>query len=256
MNIKAVIVDDEFLARQRIIKLLENHDHIKVVGEAKHADMAVEVIEERKPDLVFLDVQMPGADGFSVLKRLNPATLPVIIFTTAYDQYALKAFGVHALDYLLKPFEEERFKEALERAMEQLKMKRSAHFNDQLMHLMKDFEQVDADYQSTIKLKEKGRELFVSVDDLLYLETAGNYVVLQTTERQHLYRATMNEMEAALDPNEFFRIHRSYLLNKRFVKAHEYAGSNEFTFHMKNGKSLTSAKSYKETITRFLDLHF
>lgn len=256
MNIKAVIVDDEYLARQRILKLLESHDHVDVVGEAKNADQALEVIQERAPDLVFLDVQMPGADGFSVLRRLNLQPFPIIIFTTAFDQYALEAFKVHAMDYLLKPFEQERFDEAVERAGEQLKMKRSAGFNDQLMNLVKSFQQVDEPYLSTIKIKEKGREQRVNVDDLIYLETARNYVILQTTERQFLYRATMNEMEEQLNPDEFLRIHRSYLINRRFVKGHRYAGGNEFAFEMKNGKVLQSAKSYKEAITQYLDLHF
>ncbi len=256
MNIKAVIVDDEFLARQRIIKLLEEHDNVSVVGEAKNADQAVEVIKERAPDLVFLDVQMPGANGFSVLERIQMKKPPVIIFTTAFDQYALDAFKVHAIDYLLKPFEQGRFDEAVNLAKEQLRMKRSAQLNEQMMHLLNSYQQADEQYWTTIRLKEKGREVYVKVDDLLYLETAGNYVVLQTMEKQHLYRSTMNDLEAVLNPDEFLRIHRSFLINKRFVRSQRYTGGNEFSFEMKNGKSLSSAKSYKENITRFLDLHF
>ncbi len=256
MNIKAVIVDDEFLARQRIIKLLEEHDNVSVVGEAKNADQAVEVIKERAPDLVFLDVQMPGANGFSVLERIQMRKPPFIIFTTAFDQYALDAFKVHAIDYLLKPFEQGRFDEAVNLAKEQLRMKRSAQLNEQMMHLLNSYQQADEQYWTTIRLKEKGREVYVKVDDLLYLETAGNYVVLQTMEKQHLYRSTMNDLEAVLNPDEFLRIHRSFLINKRFVRSQRYTGGNEFSFEMKNGKSLSSAKSYKENITRFLDLHF
>ncbi|MCE7992074.1 MAG: response regulator transcription factor [Roseivirga sp.] len=256
MNIKAVIVDDEFLARQRIIKLLEEHDEVSLVGEAKNADQAVEVIKERAPDLVFLDVQMPGANGFSVLERLQLKKAPVIIFTTAFDQYALDAFKVHAIDYLLKPFEQDRFDEAVNLAKEQLKMKRSASLNEQMMNLLSSYQQADEEHWTTIKLREKGREIYVKVDDLVYLETAGNYVILQTMEKQHLYRSTMNDLEAVLNPDEFLRIHRSFLVNKRFVKSQRYAGGNEFSFSMKNGKTLSSAKSYKETITRFLDLHF
>ncbi|GAB5524024.1 MAG: LytTR family DNA-binding domain-containing protein [Roseivirga sp.] len=256
MNVKAVIVDDEFLARQRIIKLLEAHEYVSVVGEAKNADQAIEVIKERAPDLVFLDVQMPGANGFSVLERLSLKKAPVIIFTTAFDQYALDAFKVHAIDYLLKPFEQERFDEAVNLAKEQLNMKRSANLNEQMMNLLNSYQQADEAYWTTMKLKEKGREVYVKVDDLLYLETAGNYVVLQTMEKQYLYRSTMNDLEAVLNPDEFLRIHRSFLVNKRFVKSQRYAGGNEFLFEMKNGKSLSSAKSYKESITRFLDIHF
>lgn len=256
MNIKAVIVDDEFLARQRILKLLEEHDDVTVVAEAKNADLALDVIQEREPDLVFLDVQMPGANGFSVLQRMQLKKAPVIIFTTAFDQYALDAFQVHAIDYLLKPFEQERFDEAVNLAREQLSMRRSAGLSRQMMNLLKSYENADEPYRTTIKLKENGREVNVNVDDLVYLETAGNYVVLQTLERQHLFRSTMNDMEAMLNPGEFLRIHRSFLINKRFVKKQRYAGGNEFSFQMKNGKVLSSAKSYKETIVKFLDLHF
>lgn len=255
MEVKAVIVDDEYLARQRIIKLLEVHDEVSIVGEAKNADQAVEVIAERSPDIVFLDVQMPGEDGFSVIKRLDQATLPMIIFTTAYDQYALNAFQVHAMDYLLKPFEQERFDEAVGLALTQLKMRRSAGFNDQLMNLVKRFQGAENHYVNGLKLKEKGREVFVDINDLLYLETAGNYVILHTPERQYLYRSTMNDLESGLNPEEFLRIHRSFLLNKRFIRSHRYTGGNEYAFEMKNGKELQSAKSYKELINRFLDLY-
>ena len=252
MDIKAVIVDDEFLARQRIIKLLEFHDEVSVVGEAKNADQAVAVIDERAPDLVFLDVQMPGADGFSVINRLDKTRMPLIIFTTAYDQYALNAFEVHAMDYLLKPFEQERFDEAVKLALSQLRMKRSAGFNDQMMDLMKRFQGAEEGYTTNLKLKEKGREYFVDVNGILYLETAGNYVILHTAEKQHLYRSTMNQMEERLDSEEFLRIHRSFLINKRFVRSHRYLGGNEYLFEMKNGKELQSAKSYKEDINRFI----
>ena len=193
---------------------------------------------------------------FSVLKEIRLKTKPVVIFTTAFDQYALDAFKVHALDYLLKPFEQERFDEAIELAAEQLKMKRSANFNDQILNLLKDYQQDETESLRQFKIKEKGREFYVNVDDILFVETAGNYVILHTAEKQILYRATMNVIESELDTNEFLRIHRSFLLNKRYVKTHQYAGGNEFKFVLKNGKTLVSAKSYKESINQFLDVHF
>lgn len=256
MNVKAVIVDDEFLARQRIIKLLESHEDVQVVGEAKNADQALEVIHAREPDLIFLDIQMPGQNGFYVLKKLKLAKAPVIIFTTAYDQYALDAFQVNALDYLLKPFEQARFDESLARAKSQFKLERSSAFNDRVQNLMDSLQQDESGLLKTIKIKDKGRESFIKVDDLQFIESAGNYVVLHTTEQQHVYRATMSEMETSLDKEEFLRIHRSFLINRRFIKSHRYLAGNEFSFTMKNGKILRSAKSQKPLITQFMDLYF
>ena len=253
MRIKTVIVDDEYLARQRIIKLLEEHDDVDIVGEAKNADDAVTLINDRNPDLVFLDIQMPGNNGFQVLKEIKVKKSPEIIFTTAFDQYALDAFRVHAQDYLLKPFDQDRFDESLKLAKEQLKLKRSASFNDQILNLLNDYQQEGTDSIRQFKIKDKGRESYIDVHDILFIETAGNYVILHCDDRQALYRATMNTIEEQLDSNEFLRIHRSYLVNKRFVKDHKYVGGNEFQFTIKNGKELVSAKSYKESIKRFLD---
>ncbi len=256
MNIKAVIVDDEFLARQRILKLLELHNDVQVVAEAKNANQAIQLIHEREPDLVFLDIQMPGENGFYVLKKLKLAKVPVVIFTTAYDQYTLDAFKVNALDYLLKPFEQERFDESIERAKSQLKLERSSVFNERVQNLMNSLQQDKDDLLKTIKIKDKGRELFVKTDDIQFIESAGNYVILHKAEQQYVYRATMNEMEDSLDKEEFLRIHRSFLINRRFIKSHRYLTGNEFSFTMKNGKTLRSAKSQKPLITQFMDLYF
>ncbi len=255
MNIKAVIVDDEFLARQRILKLLEIHDDIEVVAEAKNAEQAIDVIHEREPDLLFLDIQMPGQDGFYVLRKLNIKKLPITIFTTAYDQFALDAFRVNALDYLLKPFEQERFDESVIRAKDQLKLERASVYNKHVQNLIDSVTQNDG-VLKTFKLKDKGRELYVKANDVQFLEAAGNYVVLHTSDQQYVYRATMNQMESTLDKEEFLRIHRSFLVNRRFVKSYQYLTGNEFNFTMKNGKDLRSAKSQKLVITQFMDLYF
>ncbi|MBO3699585.1 LytTR family DNA-binding domain-containing protein [Roseivirga sp. E12] len=256
MNIKAIIVDDEFLARQRILKLLEVHDDIEVVAEAKNAEQAIDLIHEREPDLLFLDIQMPGHDGFYVLSKLSLKKLPVIIFTTAYDQFALDAFQVNALDYLLKPFEQERFDESVSRAKEQLKLERTSVYNQHVQNLIDSVAQESAETLRTFMLKDKGREIYVKVDDVQFLESAGNYVVLHTSDQQYVYRATMNQMESSLDKEEFLRIHRSFLVNRRFVKSYQYLTGNEFSFQMKNGKTLRSAKSQKPLITQFMDLYF
>lgn len=256
MNIKAVIVDDEFLARQRIIKLLESHTDVQVVAEAKNANQAIEVIHEREPDLVFLDIQMPGQNGLFVLKNLSLSKAPTVIFTTAYDQFALEAFEVNAIDYLLKPFEQDRFDESLERAKTRLKLERSSAFNERVQNLMQSLDQQGQEVLQTIKIKDKGREIFVKVDDIQIVESAGNYVVLHTTNQQYVYRATMSDMESSFDHTEFVRIHRSFLINRRFIKSHRYLTGNEFSFTMKNGKSLRSAKSQKPVITEFMDLYF
>lgn len=256
MNIKAIIVDDEFLARERIKKLLDDHSDITVVAEARNGDQAILEINERVPDLVFLDIQMPGKNGFEVLKGLQSQPFPIIIFTTAFDSYALQAFNVNAIDYLLKPFEQERFDEALERARSQLQLERTSALNEHIQNLINSLEQIDNHFLKNIKIKDKGREYFVKLDDVQFVESAGNYVILHTINQQYVHRATMTEMEDSLDKAEFLRIHRSYLINRRFIKSYQYLAGSEFNFTMRNGKTLRSSKSQKNLIVQFMDLYF
>lgn len=250
MTIRTLLVDDEYLARQRVLKLLENHHDITVVGEARNAGEAINLIEKMEPDLVFLDIQMPDQTGFDVVRRLmNP---PYIIFATAYDQYALKAFDVHALDYLLKPFDEERFAQALDQARQQLGLKRSAGFQEKLTNLLREYQAEPGKYRTQFEIKERGRLHTVSTFEVVFVEAEGNYVALHTEKEKYLYRITMSALEAELNPTEFLRVHRSLFINRRFVAECRYLNNNEYQFRLKNGVKLISGRSYRDQIQAYL----
>lgn len=250
--IRAILVDDEYLARQRVLKLLEAHDEIRVIAEAKNGTQAVEMIDLKEPDLVFLDVQMPDFDGFEVVKKINPKLLPYIVFTTAYDSYAIQAFDIHALDYLLKPIDEDRFNESIKKLLRHFEIQKTSVFNKKLMKMVKDFERPKDGSITTITIADRGWEHEVELDEVLYIEANGNYVNLLTSDKTHLHRSTMNTISAQLNPEDFLRIHRSIIVNRRYIKKCTYASNNEYEFIMKNGKTLLSGRSYKQEIMAYL----
>lgn len=253
MSIRTVIVDDERLARLRIIKLLEPHGEVQIVGEAKNGKEAVEEINGKKPDLIFLDIQMPDLNGFEVLSKVDMSFNPVIIFATAYDNYALKAFDVHAIDYLLKPFDVERFEEAISRANLHLQLRKSSEFNDKIINLMKDYYNTNSEYKTKFELKSKGKKTEIYTEDVIYFESDGNYVNIILEDQKHLYRITMNALEYELDNSVFLRIHRSLIINVNMVKRTRYEGeNNKYSFYMKNDKKLLSGRSYKDKIMEYL----
>ncbi|MTI39854.1 LytR/AlgR family response regulator transcription factor [Fulvivirga lutimaris] len=250
--IRAVIIDDEFLARQRVLKLLEDYMEIKCIGEAKNGLLGLELIKEAEPDLVFLDVQMSDIDGFELLARLKLKVKPYIVFTTAYDSYAIKAFNVHALDYLLKPFDGDRFAESMNKVIEYFNIKKSSDFGDKLMGLIKDFDRQDDNYITKFEIKDRGYETIIDIDDILYIEANGNYLNLTTKDKVHLYRATMNTINADLNPDYFLRVHRSFILKKSNISKCVYLNNNEYEFYIKNGDKVRSGRSYKEDIIAYL----
>ena len=254
-RIRTLVVDDEQIARSRIRKLLETDLDIDLVGECGNGTEAVSMIKQKKPDLVFLDIQMPDLDGFGVIDKLDPHTAPVIIFATAYHEYALKAFDVHAIDYLLKPFDDDRFVDSLEKAKEQLKMKTTSQLTQKLLRAMKDIQHEHSSYARSILIKDRGRETEVNLDDVIYAEAEGNYVNFEMKSRHYLYRITMNALAADLDPTKFLRVHRSFIVNREKVATVKYNGNNEFLFTMDNDHQITSGRSYKESIGEFLEEH-
>ncbi|WP_422358766.1 LytR/AlgR family response regulator transcription factor [Reichenbachiella sp.] len=244
--IRCVIVDDEFLARERLKKLLDEHTDFEVVAEAKNGKLGVETIQAKTPDLVFLDIQMPDLDGFGVINNLEK--VPHIVFTTAYDQYALKAFDVHALDYLLKPFDEDRLSDTLDLVRDRIASDQSSLLASQMKSLLKTFEDSKGKFRRSFLVKEKGFENEVNVEDISYMEAQGNYVKLATEKRDYLYRIAMNILESELDPKHFMRIHRAYILNKHWIKKQSYQGNNEFKFTLQSGMELNSSRSFKKHI--------
>ncbi|OUR91906.1 hypothetical protein A9Q87_08885 [Flavobacteriales bacterium 34_180_T64] len=250
MKLRCVIIDDEFLARKRLLKLLESFDNIVVVGECRNGNEALDLIPIKEPDLIFLDIQMPDMNGFTVVSKLT--FTPHIIFTTAYDSYALKAFEINAVDYLLKPFDDERLNIAIERIKALKKKKQASLLEDKIKKLLTTYQSETSNYINEFITKVKGRDVSIYSDDILYFKSDGNYVQLVTDTKAHLYRTTLNSLSDNLDHEQFLRIHRSLIVNKFYIKSCSYISNNEYKFHLKNGEQLISSRSYKHLISEYL----
>ncbi|WP_074409465.1 MULTISPECIES: LytR/AlgR family response regulator transcription factor [Aquimarina] len=250
MRLRYMIIDDEYLARQRLIKLLENFKDILLVGECRNGNEAIEKITLKEPDLIFLDIQMPDMNGFNVISRLQHK--PYVIFTTAYDTYALKAFEINAVDYLLKPFDEERLHITLDRVFELKKRKKASNLEDKIKKLISNYESKPSDFLNEIIINEKGRDVGISIDDIIYFKSDGNYVQIITQDKTYLYRITMNALFDNLDTFQFLRIHRSLIVNKVYIKSCRYTSNNEYQLRLKNNKELISSRSYKSSISDYL----
>ncbi len=251
-HIRTIVVDDEPAARARIARLLEQDAEMELVAECRNGMEAIEAVNKHRPDLIFLDVQMPQLNGIETLDRIESDRKPFVIFVTAYDQYALKAFDRNAVDYLLKPYDDDRFFSSLEKAKKHIEMKLSSKLTGKLMDLMREHMHAHSEYTEQFTIRDKGREYKVNVDDIIYLRAEGNYLCLQLKERNHLYRMTMNAVESELDPARFLRIHRSFIVNTAHIRNTRYSGNNEFIFSMANGERIVSGRSYKEQIAKAL----
>lgn len=244
MPIKALIIDDEPLARERIRTLLAEEADFRVAGECGDGPSAVSAILKERPDVVFLDIQMPGMDGFGVLRELPRDALPLVIFVTAYDQHALKAFEVHALDYLLKPFKQTRFKETVQRARERLKS-RDHGLPQSLLDALQSM-QKPREFVSRLSIREGERVLFLKTDAVDYIESAGNYVVVHAGKDNHVVRETLTNLEENLDPKKFLRISRSTLVNLDRVKELQPLFKGEHAVVLQNGKQLTMTRGLRD----------
>src|SRR5947209_12202595 len=248
-NIRALIVDDEPLARERLRGLLEAEPDIAVVGECTDGEAAVDAIRAEPPDLVFLDVQMPNLDGFGVVEAVGPENMPVTVFVTAYDRYALRAFEVHALDYLLKPFDRARFAVALGRARSQLQQDRAAGAADQLLALLDEVKgggpRKGADH---IAVKSSGGVSFLRAEEVDWVEAAGNYAKLHSGGDVHLIRETLNALESRLDAEQFVRIHRSTIVNLDAVKELQPLFHGDYAVMLRDGTELVLSRSYRQKL--------
>jgi two-component system, LytTR family, response regulator len=217
LTIRALIVDDEPLARRSIRRFLDRDTGVALIGECADGASAVTAIRGNKPDVVFLDVQMPEMTGFDVIREIGPEVMPVTIFVTAYDRYALRAFDENATDYLLKPFRKERFDRALQRAKE--RVAGTLNLNDlRAVIACLDGDPAHPKYLDRLTVAENGRILLISVTDIDWVAASGNYAHLHTIRRTYEIRQTLAELEAKLNPNEFLRIHRSTIVNVRRIK--------------------------------------
>lgn len=245
---KVLIVDDEPLAREGMRLLLDDEPGITSVAEARNGAEAVSMVRASRPDLVLLDVQMPEMDGFGVLRELGADAMPPAIFVTAHDQYAIQAFEVNAIDYLLKPVTRERFQQALSRVRERV----SAQGMDN-GHVRALLQQLSAQpkHLQRVALRSAGRISFVNVEDILYAQAAENYVQLHLKNSRHLLHVPIATLEASLDPETFLRIHRSMIVNVKQVQELETGAHGEYIVVLKGGAKLQASRSYHEKIKRW-----
>jgi two-component system, LytTR family, response regulator len=253
--IRVLVVDDEPIARSGMITLLARDPELSVVGECGDGLSAVSAIGELDPDLVLLDVQMPEADGFEVLRAIDAERMPVVIFVTAYDQFAVRAFEVNALDYLLKPFDDERFTAALERAKRALRQD-SVSLADLGRRVAGLLDQTAAGPSarplSRLIVKETGRAIFLSVDELDWIEAADYCVKLHVRGQTHLIRQSMQSFEGRLDPQRFFRVHRSALVNLDRVKEIQPLFKGEHVVILQDGTRLRLSRNRKDSLEALL----
>lgn len=271
MSMRVLIVDDEPIARRRISRLLKLEDDVEVVNEVGSGTDAVAAIREQKPDLVFLDVQMPDLDGFGVVSALgDPESMPAIVFVTAYNEYAVKAFDVNAVDYVLKPFDGERFRSAFQRARTTLEQKNSAEAGRRIKALLEEVlgEQraqaltaggvanvatpaptvPRARYLDRLMVKHDGRVFFVKVADVDWFEASGNYVRVHVGRVSHLIRETMHGIEAQLDPNLFARIHRAVIVNMDRIRELQPWFAGDYIVILRDGRQLKLSRTYREAL--------
>jgi two-component system LytT family response regulator len=241
----ALIVDDEPLAREGLRMLLEEQPGITEVAQARNGSEAVAMIRARRPDLVLLDVQMPEMDGFGVLRELGAEAMPPVIFVTAHDQYAIQAFEVNAIDYLLKPVTGERFSQALGRVRERISTQ--GPDNEHVLSLLQQLS-APRKYLARVALRSAGKISFVNIEDIQYVQAAENYVQLHLKSARHMLHVPIATLQSSLDPKAFLRIHRSLIVNVRHIHELETSPHGEYIVVLHGGARLQSSRSYHEKI--------
>lgn len=244
-------MDDVPLARRHVRRYLSSSPSFEVIGECGDGKSAIDVISQMHPDLVFLDVQMPELDGFEVLERIPGNELPFVIFVTAYDRYAIRAFDVHALDYLLKPFDRNRFAAALQRTEDQIELKRRGQRDDRLLGLLDDLREA-AKYRARLAVVSSGKTILIRVEGIDWVEAAGNYSSLHVGGDIYSLRKTISGLEHQLDPNKFARIHRSFIVNIDRIKDITPLFNRDRCVRLRDGTELTMSRSYSDQLVRLL----
>lgn len=245
MNIRTVIVDDEALARQKVRLLLRDEADIEIIGECEDGSEAATKIKETEPDLVFLDIQMSTIDGFEMLRAIPQRQRPVVIFTTAYDQHALRAFDAHALDYLLKPFKPQRFKQAVQRAREFIINKQAGSATKGLLELLGE-RPISGGQLTRLAVKTPGKVVFVNLHEIHTIEAAGKYAVVHTAKEKHILREAISSLESHLPPQLFLRISRSIIVNAEQILELQPMFKGENVVVLKNGNRYATTRSLRE----------
>ncbi|RUO55694.1 LytR/AlgR family response regulator transcription factor [Pseudidiomarina homiensis] len=269
-KIRTLVVDDESLARRGLIVRLQDFPQVELLDECQSARQALEKIIEHRPDLIFLDIQMPGMNGFELLREVKAKgiELPIVVFVTAYDQYAIKAFEVRAIDYLLKPVDHERLSLALERVTKNLAQRERNAQQERMLNLLADATGEDCEailrkladnenvgasrYPEHIAIKESGEITRVAINSIEWVDAAGDYMCIHAANETHILRRTMKELEEELNPNRFQRIHRSAIVNLDQIEKLCSRQNGEYHIVLKNGKELKVSRSYKERIKKLI----
>ena len=250
MKTRTLIVDDELLARERVRQLLLPEPAIEIVGECSNGREAVGVIQAKRPELIFLDVQMPELDGFGVLQAIVADPMPVVVFVTAHDKFALRAFEFHAVDYLLKPFDCSRFQAALQRALEHVKQRQGGGLDQRLSSLLAELKSPPKSLER-LAVKSNGRVVFVRTDDIDWIEAADNYVELHVGKQSHLLREKLNVLETQLAAEKFVRISRSIIVNVDRLKELQSLFGGAYTVILQDGTRLTLSRNYRDKLKQF-----
>lgn len=248
--IRVLLVDDEPLARAMMREMLQGDSQIEIVGESVNGREALEAIRNHAPDLLFLDVQMPELGGFEVLASLDQGKVPYVIFVTAYDQYAVRAFEVHALDYLLKPFDQERFNISWQRARARILRERNG-MDQRILALLEDLKAGNK-YLERLVIKAGGRIYFLDTNDIDWIEAEGNYVSVHSGKKAHLLRETISSLESQLDPKKFVRIHRSSIVRIASIRELQPWFHGEYRVNLHNGTQLALSRNYRDKLQEAL----
>ena len=251
-RIRVLVVDDEPLARDMLREMLQDDPQAEIVGESCNGREALDAIRTHKPDLIFLDVQMPELGGFDVLETIEPASLPYVIFVTAYDQYAVRAFEVQALDYLLKPFDQDRFDISWQRAKKQLMRDRNGGNMDQRIITLLEELKAGKKYLERLVIKAAGRIYFLDTAEIEWIEAEGNYVSVHAGKKSHLLRETITCLETQLDPKKFVRIHRSAIVRLDFIQELQPWFHGEYRVILQDGTQLTLSRNHREKLQEAL----
>ncbi len=257
MALRALIVDDEPIARRTLEKCCQVSRDIEVVGQSRHGAEAVEAIRTLKPDIVFLDIEMRDVGGFAVIEQVGPEHMPLVVFVTAFDRYAVKAFEVNAVDYLLKPFDEARFEAAMKRVRERLTGGITPSLQAMLRESLRAV--ITASFNRTgdapltrIAADRDGRVVFVDVDDIECIEARGNYILVHTEGESFLTRSTLQQTESQLDRTKFLRIHRSIIVNTAYIREMERSPGGEYTVTLRNRQRYTASGGYNHNLLAFI----
>ena len=252
-TVNVLIIDDEKPARQKIRSYLKEEETIRTISEAANGIEAVQLIREKQPGIVFLDIQMPGMNGFEVIETVGVEHMPVVVFVTAYDQYAIDAFEVQAVDYLLKPYHQERFKKSFNRALDQVQQARQAQsspVHDSTAVMKKLLEEINKEkkYLQRIMVKKGPRYFFVKTADIRYISAEEKYIKLHSQEESYLVRDALGRIQQRLDPEKFVRIHRSYIVNLEFIKEVQPWSHGDYVVILEDGTRLSLSRRFSERL--------